>query len=44
MLVNEDIVDLQIRNVICLLTFVADEFSGLFLHPLVLSIMHTRSA
>ena len=33
MLVNEDIVHIEKPNGICSLTFVADEFSGLFLHP-----------
>ena len=38
MLLNEDIV----RK--CSLNFVADEFSGLFLHPSIFSIIHSRSA
>ena len=29
---------------ICSLTFVVDEFSGLFLHPLIFSVIHSRSA
>ena len=29
---------------ICSLTFVVDEFSGLFLHPLIFSAIHSRSA
>ena len=29
---------------ICLLIFVVDEFSGLFLHPLIFSVIHSRSA
>ena len=33
MLLNDDIVDNEKPNGICSLTFVVDEFSGLFLHP-----------
>ena len=33
MLLNEDIAEIEKPDGICLLTFVADEFSGLFLHP-----------
>ena len=44
MLLNEDIVDLEKPDAICSLTFVVDEFSGLFFHPSILSIIHTRSA
>ena len=43
MLLNDDVVDTEKADGICLLTFVVDEFSGIFLHPLVLSIMHSRS-
>ena len=32
MLLNEDIVDIEKLDEICSLTFVVDEFSGLFLH------------
>ena len=35
MLLNEDIVDIEKPDAICLLTFVVDYFSGLFLHPSV---------
>ena len=35
MLLNEDIVDIEKPDAICLLTFVLDYFSGLFLHPSV---------
>ena len=44
MLLNEDIVDIEKPNRICSFTFVVDEFSALFLHPSVLSIIHSRSA
>ena len=43
-LVNEDIVDIEKPDGICLLTFVADEFSGLFLHPSIFPIIHPKSA
>ena len=33
MILNEDIVDTEKPDGICLLTFVVDEFPGLFLHP-----------
>ena len=32
MLLNDDIIDIEKPDGICLLTFVANEFSGLFLH------------
>ena len=44
MLVNEDIVDIEKPDDMCLLTVVADELSGLFLHPSIISIIHSRSA
>ena len=44
MLLNEDTVDIEKLNGICLLTFVVDEFSGLFLHPSIFAIIHSRSA
>ena len=44
MLLNENIVDTEESNGICLLTFVVDEFSGLFLHSSIFSIIHSRSA
>ena len=44
MLLNEDIVDIKKPEGICLPTFVVDEFSGLFLHPSIFSIIHSRSA
>ena len=40
MLLNEDIVDNEKPHGICLLPFVADEFSGLFLHPSIFFIIH----
>ena len=44
MLLNKDIVDIEKPDGICSLTYVADEFSGLFLHPSEFSIIHSRSA
>ena len=44
MLLNEDIVDIGKLDEICCLTFLADEFSGLFTHPLIFYIIHSRSA
>ena len=44
MLLNEDFVDIEKPDEIYLLTFVVDKFSGLFLHPSILYIMHSRSA
>ena len=43
MLLNGDIVDIKKLDGICLLTFVVLEFSGLFLHPLIFSIIHLTS-
>ena len=40
----DDIVDIEKPDGICSLTFVVDEFSGLFLHPSIFSIVHSRSA
>ena len=42
MFLNGDIVDIENPNGICSLTFVVDEFSGLFLS--VFSIKHSRLA
>ena len=39
MLLNEDIVYIAKPDGICLLTFIADEFSGLSLHPSIFSII-----
>ena len=44
MLLKEDIVHIEKPDGICSLTFVVDEFSGLFLHPSIFSIKHSRSA
>ena len=44
MLLDDDSVNNKKPNEISLLTFVADEFSGLFLQPSILSILHSRSA
>ena len=44
MLLNEDIVEIEKSDGICSLTFVVDEFSGLFLDPSVFYIIHSRSA
>ena len=42
MLLNEDAVDIEKPDRICSLTFAVDEFSGLFLHPSIFSIIHSR--
>ena len=39
MLLKEDIVDIEKHDGICSLTFVVNEFSGLFLHPATFSII-----
>ena len=44
MLLNDDIVDIEKPDGICSLTVVVDEFSGLFLHPSIFSVKHSRSA
>ena len=44
MVLNEDIVDIEKPDGICSLTSVVNEFSGLFLYPPNLSIIHLRSA
>ena len=41
MLLNEDIVDLEKPDGICLLTFVVDESARFFLQPLSFSIIHS---
>ena len=43
MLLKDDTKDIEKPDGICLLTFVVDEFSGLFLHPSIFSIIHSRS-
>ena len=40
MLLNDDIVDIEKPDGISSFTFVVDEFSGLFLHLSVFSIIH----
>ena len=44
MLLNEDIADIEKTAGICLISFVVDEFSGLFLNTSVFSIIQSRSA
>ena len=41
---KEDIVNIEKSDRICSLTFVVDEFSGLFLQPSVFLIIHPGSA
>ena len=43
MILNNNTVDIEKPDGICLPTFVADEFSE-FLHPSIFSIKHPRSA
>ena len=44
LLLNEDVADIGKPDGICSLTFVADEFSGLLLHPSMFCYKHSRSA
>ena len=44
MFLNDNIVDIEKADGICSPTFVGNEFSGLFLHPSIFSIKHSRSA
>ena len=44
MLLDAVIVDIEEPYGICSLTFVADDFSGLFLHPSIFSTTHSRFA
>ena len=44
MCLNEEIVDIEKPDGICFLTFIVDDFSGLFLHPSIFCIKHSRSA
>ena len=44
MLLNEDIVDIENPDGTCLLIFVAHKFAGLFLHPSVFFVTHSKSA
>ena len=41
---NDDIVDIEKPDGICSLIFIVSEFSGLFLHASIFSIIHPRSA
>ena len=43
MLLNDDIVNVETPDGLCLPTFVVDEFPGVFLHPLIFSIIHLKS-
>ena len=44
MLLNEDIVDIEKPYGRCSLSFAVDQFSESFLHPSILSIIHSRFA
>ena len=44
MILDDDIVDIEKPDGICSLISVVNEFSGLFLHPSIFSIKHSRSA
>ena len=44
MFLNDDTVDIEKPDGICLPTFVVNEFSGLFLHPSIFSVKDPRSA
>ena len=44
MFLNDGIVDIKKTNGICLITFILNQFSGLFLHPSIFSIKQSRSA
>ena len=44
MVLNDGLVDIEKSDVIFSLTFVVNEFSGLFLHPSIFSIKLSRSA
>ena len=41
---NEDIVGIEKHDRVCSLTFAVDEYSGLYLHPSVFSIIQSRSS
>ena len=43
-LLNDDTRDIEKPDAMYSPTFVVDEFSGLFLHPSIFSIKHSRSA
>ena len=40
---DDDIVDIEKPDGICSLIFIVNEFSGLFLHPSMFSIKHSRT-
>ena len=44
MSINDDIVDIEIADEICLPNFVVNDFSVLFLHSSIFSIKDSRSA
>ena len=44
MSLNDDIADIEKPDGICLLTFVVNNFSGLFLHMSIFSMKDSRSA
>ena len=44
MFLNEDIVDIEKPNRICSSSCVVNEFSGIFSHPPIFYIKHSRSA
>ena len=44
MILKEDIADIEKPDGICSLTFVVDEFLGLFFHPSIFSNIQSRSA
>ena len=44
MLLNDGIIDIKKPYEICSLTFIADDFLGLFLHPSIFPIKDSRSA
>ena len=44
MFLNGDIVDIKKLDGVFSFTFVVNELSGLFLHPSIFSIKHSRSA
>ena len=41
---NGDVVGIEKTDTMSMLTFVVDEFSGLYLHSPIFSIIHSRSA
>ena len=44
MFLNDDIVDMEKPDGICLPSFAVNEFSRLILNPLIFSVKHSRSA